>query len=1034
MDETVEKMLVGGDWQGLASALGFGELLALGEVGKRSWGLEMLDAHAVSVASGGPGVRLMVVWGVPEHRVGRAAMDVVHRRNPADATLWWWVGADRLWVSVVVEGSGGVVGVRRMGIARGGTEREGLRRLGGLRVGDLVWGEERERGRAVRGHFAEVMDQEAVTRAFFESFRSSLQRLKAEMVGGPLSNDERHHVSLTTLLRVLFLYFLQARGAINADSRFVLRSWRSRNRAVSFYRGSLRPLFFGVLNTPVEQRDEAARGLGEIPFLNGGLFDPTGLEAAYPDLDWPDEVWGEVLEGVLERYHFDLTADSAEESCSIDPEMLGKVFEGLMLGETRHRTGSFYTPVDVVRSMVRKGLSHHIQEHSGWALARVEGLFEETTVDLDTRDVLRGALEKLRIVDPAVGTGAFLLEALNQLKHLWTLVDGSVDHVRMRELIHQHLFGVDINVTATRLCELRLWIALLSATPDEAIGRMPPLPNLSHRIVTGDALLEPFDVVSRRRKRGTWVGSRWVRGALAREVAELQRRYLTCHGSSKARLRAELEARERAMMLEAIEGRLRRVEAEERQIRDVLEQADLFGQRVVDRGLTSNLREVVGEREALEGLRDRVRDGEASWVMSWATKFPQVFAEGGFDVVLTNPPWVRAHRVDRPTRDVLSARYQSAQPGGLWREAVQRGVKSNFGSQFDLANVFVERGLELLKPGGHLVALVPSKMFRSLQGVGIRKRLARQDVLSVEDFSESSRVMFDATTYPACVHVRQSSTDVATSIRVWNGGEVEAWEQYLPKDGSPWVLVPPEIRRILETMRRRGTANFEPSRGVFTGSNEVFIGTLERWVEALGEEVVPFLRPVMTGSDLSGQRAMILWPYDESLRPISTLPESLTRWFEGHRSSLEGRSDHDAGLPLWQVFRVRRDVCAPKVVWRDIARDLEPEVAVEGVPLNTVYYLPATSRRHAESLAALLGSVPMRAAARALTERARGGYRRHFAWCIRLLPVTRELLAEAAAGQVMSDARVAQSLGLSERDLDVLRRWLGEDACEGVAA
>jgi len=1026
---SVEDMLNLGDWRGLAQRLGFeARPLRLCSSTLAGWGLGMLEAYGVTLMTSGPGVRLLVVDGDPEHGTSRAAIRAAWRRNPEDVTLWWWVSAHRVVVTLGCGRSDGGFDVRRMVIARDEPERMSLQQLEGLSIRELVSPDERERGRAVRRHFENALDQEAVTRAFFVGFRDAVELLKTTMTGGPKEDSEQHSIALSTMLRLLFMYFLQSRNALNNDPKFLLRSWRARPRDSSFYRSSLRPLFFGALNTPLKDREQRVKELGTVPFLNGGLFDPTPVELRHPELDWPDEVWNRVLDELFERYHFDLGAPAENQSSSIDPEMLGKVFEGLMYGDARARTGTFYTPVDVVNSMVRRGLEHHIQQETSWHSDRVSALWDAKFVDLDTRDGLRAALQKLRILDPAAGTGAFLLEALQQLRHLWTLIDGPVDHVRLRELVHNHIFGVDINFTATRLCELRIWIALLGATPDQAVSTMPPLPNLSHRIVTGDALIEVSDLVERRTKRGAMAGSRILRGATARRLNETQKTFLTCHGTQKAALRADLERAERQLTTEILENRLRRLLADEAQLVSLFEQKDMFGVAAPKKNTAKSLKSVRAEISGLEGLLGRVQEFDDAFLLTWAAKFPDVFAENGFDLVLTNPPWVRAHRVERTRSALLGARYQSTR-STLWKSAKSRGIRVPFGAQVDLANVFLERSLELLKPGGQLVALVPSKMFRSLQGTGIRRILGENQVLGIEDFSEGSRAMFDATTYPACLHVRRTKGQSQSQVKVWAGEEIRTWEQKLPIDGSPWVLVPPEIDKILAKMHQHGPSNFEPQRGIFTGANHVFVGEQDELLGQIGNEVLPFLRPVLKGSDPGGTKEVIVWPYDAEGKELVKLPDSVSYWFAKHDRVLKKRSDHDPTKPIWQAFRVRPDTLAAKVVWRDIAPGLSPSIANEGsVPLNTIYYLPCQNDEHAQSLCDLLGSLPMRAAARAYSERARGGYRRHFAWCIRMLPVSQALLKEAQQGVPMNDEYVAARLGLDKHDLHTLREWAEGDS------
>ncbi|MEZ4460744.1 MAG: type IIL restriction-modification enzyme MmeI [bacterium] len=431
---SVESLVQAGDWRGLGRWLGFeSRPVRISAGGLAGWNLGVLEGHSVTVMTS-VGARLVVVAGGPSHRSRRVAMREVHRRNPLDVTLWMWVSEEVLEVTFGVERSDGGFDVRRMVLARDCPELEGLRQLEGLRISGLVSPDERERGRAVRRHFEETLDRETITRSFFSGFRQALNLLDQTLLQGPLDPEQRHAVCLNTLLRVLFLYFLQSRSALNNDRRFILRAWRGRDREGSFYRSVLRPLFFGALNTPLDQRDEHITRLGDVPFLNGGLFDPTPVEQNHPALDWPDETWCHVLENLMERYHFEVGDDDPSHNCSIDPEMLGKVFEGLMFGDARAKSGSFYTPVDVVRSMVRQGLESHLCQSLGWSPEKAGQLWVSTTVDLDTRDQLRQALTNFRVLDPAAGTGAFLLETLHHLKHLWTLVDGQVDHVRLRTL------------------------------------------------------------------------------------------------------------------------------------------------------------------------------------------------------------------------------------------------------------------------------------------------------------------------------------------------------------------------------------------------------------------------------------------------------------------------------------------------------------------------------------------------------------------------------------------------------------------------
>ena len=215
----------------------------------------------------------------------------------------------------------------------------------------------------------------------------------------------------------------------------------------------------------------------------------------------------------------------------------------------------------------------------------------------------------------------------------------------------------------------------------------------------------------------------------------------------------------------------------------------------------------------------------------------------------------------------------------------------------------------------------------------------------------------------------------------------------------------------------------QPRRGIFTGANDVFIRSRSGFADELGEAVTTFVRPVTTGSDLAEDPKLeIVWPYDRSGNLIVELPDVLVEYFARHAPRLRARSDFNPRLPLWQMFRVRESTLGPKVAWRDMSVLLEPtRMSPDCVPLNTVYYLSCDDEERAARLCDWMSSTPVRAYGHALAERARGGWRRHFAWVMRMLPFPRSWVDAVPAG------KVADAFGLSHDDLRVLERWLSGD-------
>ena len=160
---------------------------------------------------------------------------------------------------------------------------------------------------------------------------------------------------------MLFLYFIQSKGWLDGDTRYVPRLL---DRALSgrhhFHRSFLHALCFGALNRPAERRGAAARALGKIPFLNGGLFETTGLERQHGPADWSNADWRRTFDDLFERFHFSVREHDAGDF--VAPDMLGRVFEGVMEPVERRTSGSYYTPDSLVQVLLDSALEPVVQQ------------------------------------------------------------------------------------------------------------------------------------------------------------------------------------------------------------------------------------------------------------------------------------------------------------------------------------------------------------------------------------------------------------------------------------------------------------------------------------------------------------------------------------------------------------------------------------------------------------------------------------------------------------------------------------------------
>ncbi|MGH7703668.1 MAG: Eco57I restriction-modification methylase domain-containing protein, partial [Gemmatimonadales bacterium] len=627
---------------------------------------------------------------------------------------------------------------------------------------------------AIAARAAEALSGEAVGRRFFETFRDTIDRMSTGL-DSPAGVDDRRNLVLLQLTRVLFLYFVQAKGWLNGDQEFLrhqIDDCLAARRQI--HRDLLRPLFFGTLNRPAAQRGRSA-GFGQVPYLNGGLFEPHALERRWRG-DIPNRLWRPAFDDLFERFHFTVSESGSEGS--VAPDMLGQVFEGVMAPDLRRASGTFYTPAALVRDLLEAGLAALVA-------SRLKCSDEEASARIrsgepQTQEILR----TLTLLDPAAGSGAFLVGAL---EHLATLRsgDGPMAGELKREILRNNLFGVDLNPMAVRLTELRLWLAVIADDPEPRAERVVPLPNLDCLVRQGDSLFDPVSFTSQLPLRAT--------GA-ARLLTGLRRRLVVAVGAEKREMARALRRTETQAMREWLDQAEERLGLETAECLIEARAPTLFGDR---RGLDRSL------RERLTRLRQRTRTirrarrrldqaGELPW-FQYQSHFADVFAaRGGFDLVVGNPPWVRAEHLEPVLRERLEQRYR------WWRS----GGGPGFSHRPDLAVAFLERAHELTAPDGVTALLLPAKLATAGYGAAARRALSATATLhAVANLTGAPGAQFGATVYPLALVA--SKTPAATPRLVRDTLAPEAAPtvpQVTLRGGAPWAMVRSDLRAALEAV------------------------------------------------------------------------------------------------------------------------------------------------------------------------------------------------------------------------------------------
>jgi len=847
---------------------------------------------------------------------------------------------------------------------------------------------------------------EGVTPRFFRAFRAVLERF-TDRLAVPRSREERHALALTALTRVLFLYFVQEKGWLDGDRRYLPglldRALTARRH---FHRVALHPLCFGVLNRPAAERSATARTLGRLPFLNGGLFEPTPLERRHGPAVWPNPDWRDAFDDLFERFRFSARETAAGEF--VAPDMLGRVFEGVMEPGERRASGTYYTPAPIVRDLVRAALEAVLVHRLHLAPDAAARWVHERAAPPHPPD-----LRALAILDPAAGSGAFLLGALDELVALRAAAGEPATAALRRDVVARSLYGVDLNPAAVRLTELRLWLALVADDDTADAAAVAPLPNLDGHVRQGDALLDPYTAATALAGNAPMPTARVE---LARAAAARRALYALT-GPRKRDAVRELAAGEAQLARRLIDYGVERLEARIAGLLAAAKTRDLFGRRP---GFDSDQRVRLSRlRAALRDLRDArrrlARDGGAPF-FAFESHFGDLMARGGFDVVIGNPPWVRGERLPARVRESLLARY------ACWRPVRSTG----YAHLPDVAVAFVERGLELAAPGGACALLVPAKLATSGYAEPLRRRLASGTRLERAADLSSAASAFGAAVYPmALVAVKADpAPGVETAQALGPKQTAPRIAQQLLETAGPWVLIP-DADRVARRLHAEFPAlgeRWNPQLGVKTGADDLF----------LIDAPCPGARPAVRGRDLAPWQvrssAWLLWTHGADGRPLSALPREIAARLEPHFPQLKRRADYRDGPP-WRLFRTALAAVPHRVLWADLARRLGAALpAPDVIPLNTVYGIAARTAADAAALAALLNSRWYTALASLTADPARGGFRRFNARVVRQLPVPPAAspgwsqLASRGACATTDDDLVADLLHLDATDRHALDR------------
>jgi len=610
----------------------------------------------------------------------------------------------------------------------------------------------------------ESFSVQRVTEKFYEEFRRVFFKIQEHLLGFRNDPHWAHDFSLQFLNRLLFIYFIQRKGWLNGPdgkpSRNFLRYfWQAYKEARdsgkvkpdTFYKEWLSVLFFEAFNNKWQNRSEylirfpqwIKESLALAPYLNGGLFSANKLDE-FLSGSLGDGVFSELFDqwedgttpGFFERYNFTIVESSRfDEEVAVDPEMLGKVyeslvnitFEGITQEDRRGQAGIFYTPRTEIDLMCRLSLVDWLtgqlgKEHQPLLYELVFAYSPEEKREVDERitsknlwPVLNQLLENITVLDPACGSGSFLVGMLLILDDLIGRAHAQLgveetSYERRRRIIGRSLYGVDVMEWAVRVAELRLWLQLVVETGLEPaeLKFHPLLPNLSFKVRPGDSLVQQLGGINFTLHSSHRDIPPELKGPLTRLKGEKLKFYFN-DPSRQFRTEQEIKNEELRLFQDILDSKKLIIEKEIKKNRQILnpKQISLNG----DLGLSvdeKTARKKEAEISLLETELDLIHKalsnlGKVKEIpFIWDVAFVEIF-EGekkGFDIVIGNPPYVRQEKITDPLGQLSRSEYLECLNRSLSEIYPSFFKKRSLSRRSDLYIYFYLFGLSLLNRKG----------------------------------------------------------------------------------------------------------------------------------------------------------------------------------------------------------------------------------------------------------------------------------------------------------------------------------------------
>ncbi|MFA6518096.1 MAG: Eco57I restriction-modification methylase domain-containing protein [Candidatus Shapirobacteria bacterium] len=803
---------------------------------------------------------------------------------------------------------------------------------------------------------------EVVNREFYKEISQTFTKLVNGLLKLPSTQDKSQaniDFAVRLIGRVIFCWFLREKKSNTGIALMPkdLLSLEAVKENDDYYHKILEPIFFEVLNKPIKLRKEdfSKEPFSSVPYLNGGLFSPQvddyykrtngDFQSQHHNTLIVPDSWIKSFYEILETYNFTIDENTSyDEELSIDPEMLGRIFENLLAeinpetGESaRKSTGSFYTPRIIVNYMVDESLLLYLKENTGIHEEKLRTIISydldddlENPVTTDEKEKIIDALEKVKILDPACGSGAFPIGALQKIVFILqqTDPDGQMwfkkqikntspeikrvverefahknfDYIRKLGIIRENIYGIDIQPIATEISRLRCFLTLVV---DEGIQEdlenrgIEPLPNLDFKFVTANTLigLPGSQTIN---QMGLFEDDAGIK-----ELKELRDMFFNASGTEREQLKLEF----------------------------VQSQNHMF-QRLVSEG-----------RRGHADLTTKLTtwDPFSHKTSSWFDSEWMFGIKDGFNIVIGNPPYV-----------------QLQTNGGYLANLYENQSYSTFCRSGDIYSLFYEKGIQLITNKGCLCFISSNKWMRTSYGSKLRSFLSKLNMLNLIDFA-GFQVFETAAVDTTIALVQRSENLNKLEAAHFKDNYVQGDDirDYFNKnkvdlknlDSEPWFIGGYETISLKSKIEHEGVPikrwpELSINYGIKTGANDVFIINEEfrNKLINLEPQSASIMKPLLRGLHTKNYYTewendyllYVPWhfPLEGAIKGSSLKAEEtfkvqyprLYEYFHSRKERLLKRNKAETGIRYeWYALQrsgssYKSDFLKPKVVWMNMNR------------------------------------------------------------------------------------------------------------------